>query len=59
MELSEGHLEDLRNHYADGYFMGREDERARIKTLVELDLLLPAAVKERVVDLIRGGKDES
>lgn len=59
MEFSEGHLEDLRNHYADGYFMGREDERSRIKTLVELDLLLSAATKERVVDLIRGGKDES
>jgi hypothetical protein len=59
MELSDGHLEDLRNHYADGYFMGREDERARITTLVKLDLLLSEAIKERVTDLIRGGKDES
>lgn len=59
MELSEGHLEDLRNHYADGYFMGREDERSRIKTLIELDLMLSAPAKERIADLIRGGKDES
>jgi hypothetical protein len=57
MELSEGHLEDLRNHYQDGYDMGRIDERERIKTLVGLDLLLPDNVKERVKDLINGGKE--
>lgn len=57
MELSEGHLEDLRNHFDDGYALGQSDERARISTWIELDILLPANVRERVLDLIRGGKE--
>jgi hypothetical protein len=59
MELTEGHQEDLRNHFDDGYKLGREDERARCMTLVGLDLLLSEEVRNRIKDLIRGGKDES
>jgi hypothetical protein len=59
MELSEGHLEDLRNHYRDGYVMGREDELDRVLTLIDLDLLIPAEVKARLKDVLRGGKHES
>lgn len=57
MELSEGYLEDLRNHFDDGYKLGREDERKRCATLIELDLLLNNDVKQRMLDLIRGGKE--
>lgn len=59
MELPKGYLEDLQNHYQDGYAFGREDERQRCMTLVELDLLLPQEVKKRVLDLLRGGALES
>lgn len=58
MELSQGHLEDLRNHFDDGYALGRIDERNRIMTWIELDMMLPANVRERVLDLIRGGKED-
>lgn len=57
MELSEGYLEDLRNHYEDGYKFGREDELERCMTLVKLDLLLSEEVRTRVLDLLRGGKE--
>lgn len=43
--------------YADGYFMGRIDERERISTVLELDLLIPENIKPRIKDLIRGGKE--
>lgn len=43
--------------YADGYRMGRIDEQERIKTLVDLDLLIPDNIKPRIKDLIRGGKE--
>jgi hypothetical protein len=55
MELSEGYLKDLRNHFTDGYELGREDERARIATVIDLDLLIPENIKGRISDLIRGG----
>jgi hypothetical protein len=32
--LTDGHLEDLRNHYADGYGNGIDDERSRILSLI-------------------------
>jgi hypothetical protein len=62
--ISDGHLEDLRNHFDDGYGLGKEDgyelgkeaERNRIMAWFELDLLIPDNVKIRVLDLIRGGK---
>lgn len=57
MELSELHLEDLRNHFDDGYKLGREDELKRCMTLVELDLLLTDEVRNRIKDLLRGGKE--
>lgn len=64
MNISEGHLEDIRNHYADGYTIGRGDgllegtsaERKRIETLIELDLLVAQDVKDRLFDLINGGR---
>jgi hypothetical protein len=59
MELSKGHLEDLRNHFEDGYRFGREDELARCMAVVKLDMLLSEEVRNRVLDLLRGGKDES
>jgi hypothetical protein len=59
MELTEGYQEDLRNHFEDGYKLGREDELARCMTLVKLDMLLTEEVRSRVLDLLRGGKDES
>ena len=57
MILTDGHLEDLRNHFSDGYAFGREDERKRILTIIELDLLTSQEVKERLRDLVYGGKD--
>lgn len=57
MELTEGHKEDLRNHFDDGYKLGREDELNRCMTLVKLDLLLTEEVRQRVMDLLRGGKE--
>jgi hypothetical protein len=54
--ISDGHLEDLRNHFDDGYELGKEAERNRIMAWFELDLLIPDNVKIRVLDLIRGGK---
>jgi hypothetical protein len=57
--LTSGHLEDLRNHFNDGYTLGRQDELHRCMTLIDLDLLLPKEVKSRILDLLRGGKDES
>lgn len=62
--LSEGHLEDLRNHYNDGYAIGRNDgylegrakERTRIETIINLDLLVSQEVKDRLFDLINGGR---
>jgi len=59
MELSEGYQEDLQNHFEDGYKLGREDELARCMTMVKLDMLLSEEVRTRVLDLLRGGKDES
>lgn len=59
MELTEGHQEDLRNHFEDGYKLGREDERKRCMTLVELDMLLTEEVRNRVKDLLRGGKENN
>jgi hypothetical protein len=59
MEFNEGHQEDLRNHFEDGYKLGREDELARCMTMVKLDMLLSEEVRGRVLDLLRGGKDES
>jgi|688.fasta_scaffold1408422_2 hypothetical protein len=58
MELSEGHKEDLRNQFEDGYSFGRIDERKRIQLLIELDLLVPAEVKPRLFDLINGGQSD-
>lgn len=58
MELSEGHKEDLRNHFEDGYALGRLDERQRIKLLIELDLLTPAEAKQRIYNLINGGRSD-
>lgn len=63
MRFTEGHLEDLRNHYADGYTIGRSDgflegrsaERHRIETIINLDLLVAQEVKDRLFDLINGG----
>lgn len=57
MELTDGHKEDLRNHFDDGYKLGREDELNRCMTLVKLDLLLTEEVRQRVIDLLRGGKE--
>jgi hypothetical protein len=57
MELTEGHKEDLRNHFDDGYKLGREDELNRCLTLVKLDMLLTEEVRQRVMDLLRGGKE--
>jgi hypothetical protein len=57
MELTEGHKEDLRNHFDDGYKLGREDELDRCMTLVKLDMLLTEEVRQRVMDLLRGGKE--
>ena len=37
---------------------GRRLERIRCETLIELDLLLPEGVRQRMLDLIRGGKDD-
>lgn len=58
MELSEGYKEDLRNHFEDGYSLGRADERKRIQILLELDLLLPTDIKSRIIDLINGGRSD-
>ena len=58
MDPLAGHLEDVRNHFEDGYTLGRQDELKRCMTLVELDMLLPENVRERVLDLLRGGKDD-
>ena len=58
MELSEGYKEDLRNHFEDGYFLGRADERNRIRLLIELDLLLPTEIKSRIIDLMNGGRSD-
>ena len=57
MELTEGHKEDLRNHFDDGYKLGREDELNRCITLVKLDMLLTEEVRQRVTDLLKGGKE--
>ena len=62
--LSEGHLEDVRNHYEDGYKIGKNDgflegrakERHRIETIISLDLLVAQEVKNRLFDLINGGR---
>lgn len=56
MKLSEGYLEDLRNHFDDGYALGRDFERFRIETIIKLDLLVSDDVKQRLFDLINGGK---
>jgi hypothetical protein len=53
--LTAGHLEDLRNHFEDGYALGRKDERDRILTIIELDLLTKPEVKERLRVLTHGG----
>ena len=53
--LTAGHKEDLRNHFEDGYKLGREDERERILTIIELDLLTSPEVKERLRVLTHGG----
>jgi hypothetical protein len=37
---------------------GRRLERIRCATLIELDLLLPEGVKQRMLDLIRGGRND-
>lgn len=58
MELSDGYKEDLRNHFEDGYSLGRTDERKRIKLLIELDLLTPAEAKQRIYNLIDGGRSD-
>lgn len=58
MEFSEGYKEDLRNHFEDGYSLGRADERKRIQILLELDLLLPTDIKSRIIDLINGGRSD-
>ena len=63
MNLTPGYLEDLRNHYADGYAIGRNDgylegraaERHRIETIIDLDLMVAQEVKDRLFDLINGG----
>lgn len=55
--LSAGHLEDLRNHFNDGYNFGKEDERKRILTIIELDLLTTQEVKERLRALVYGGNE--
>lgn len=55
--LPEGYAEDLRNHYDDGYTFGREDERNRILTIIELDLMTSEEIKQRLKELIYGGKD--
>ena len=49
--------DNLTKEYRDGYFMGRADERDRISTVLELDLLIPENIKPRIKDLIRGGKE--
>lgn len=59
MELNELFQEDLRNHFEDGYKLGREDELARCMTMVKLDMLLSEEVRERVLDLLRGGKEDN
>jgi hypothetical protein len=56
-EVTEAHLEDLRNHFADGYSLGRADELQRILTLIELDLLTTPEVKERLKALAYGGHE--
>jgi hypothetical protein len=53
--LSEGHKEDLRNHFEDGYSLGKEDELNRILTIIELDLLTTPEIKERLKVLAYGG----
>jgi hypothetical protein len=47
-----GAMEDLHNHYSDGYRFGKADEAKRILTLVELDILIPDNVKDRIKDLV-------
>ena len=37
---------------------GRRLERIRCATLIELDLLVTEGVKQRMLDLIRGGRDD-
>lgn len=49
--------DNLTKEYRDGYLMGRADERDRISTVLELDLLIPENIKPRIKDLIRGGKE--
>lgn len=56
MDVNEGYQEDLRNHFQDGYTLGRKDEQARIKTIISLDLLVSEEVKQRLFDLINGGR---
>jgi hypothetical protein len=53
--ITEGHKEDLRNHFEDGYKLGRKDELARILTIIDLDLLTTPEVKERLKVLAYGG----
>lgn len=53
--LTEGHLEDLRNQFEDGYALGRQDELKRVLTIIELDLLTTPEVKERLKALAYGG----
>jgi len=59
MELTDLFKEDLRNHFDDGYALGREDERARCMTMVKLDMMLSEEIKHRVLDLLRGGKENN
>lgn len=53
--LTKGHLEDLRNHFEDGYTLGRKDELNRIMSIIELDLLTTDDIKERLRALAYGG----
>jgi hypothetical protein len=55
MSQTDGHLEDLRNHFSDGYALGRKDELQRILTIIELDMLTTPEVKERLKVLAYGG----
>jgi hypothetical protein len=59
MELTDLFKEDLRNHFDDGYKLGREDERVRCMTMVKLDMMLSEETKQRVLDLLRGGKENN
>ena len=55
--LAEGFLEDLRNHFNDGYELGRQDELQRILTIIDLDLMTTAEIKERLKVLAYGGNE--